>query len=125
MDILNTYLIVDESSGAMGAIRFLTFPLTFGMIFALINMVFFLAEPKHKSSMCWSIVCLLVAIVSAIGVYHYWRETPLLRRHEILWRDDSQAFQINPQKYKYIEQRGDIFVIEEVEPACTRGENND
>lgn len=123
MDILNSCVIVDTSSEYVGTMILLIFPAAIGCGSFLYNILMAIFG-KTKQNLLIALVCAIIAITSICGVIYCFNATPILLRHEVLWRDQTQPFQIDPQKYTFIEQRGDIIILEEIEAVCTRGEYN-
>lgn len=120
MDILNSYVIVDEGSGYVGAMILLVFPAAIGCAFFLANLLM-ASFGKTKQRLLTALVFVIIAIPSICGIIYCFNATPLFLRHEVLWRDKAQPLQIDPQKYTFVEQRGDIIILEQIEAICTRG----
>lgn len=121
MEFLNSFVYVDTASSETGLTAL--FAILAAITFGLCTANFFVAV--HKQSPTRYIIALVFLIAlgfSAYGVVHFYNSTPLIRRHEVLWRDTTQPFMIDPQQHMLVDQRGCIYVIQEIDPICTRGE---
>lgn len=121
MEFLNSFVCVDTAAGEAGltALFVILAAITLGICIGN----FFVAVHKQNPIRCIIALAFLIAFgFSAYGIVHFFNSTPLIRRHEVLWRDTTQPFMIDPQQYTLIDQRGHIYVIQEIDPICTRGE---
>lgn len=95
-----------------------------GIVGGLFALICAIAKPTKKQ-WCLTALLLIGGMASIFGADYCWDETPIMRYHEILYRGQDE-FRLIPDSYRFIARRGDIIVIEEIQPACTRGEyNND
>lgn len=121
MEFLNSFVYVDTTAGEAGltALFVILAAITLGLCIAN----FFVAV--HKQNFTRYIIALAFFIAFGFnvrGVVHFYNSTPLIQRHEVLWRDTTQPFMIDPQQHMLVDQRGCIYVIQEIDPICTRGE---
>lgn len=75
-------------------------------IFAIIVLFLLMLDNDFKTS----IIALVVAIISGFGAYAHYDD--YITRYEAIIDDDTSYVGIT-ERYNIVEQRGDIFVLEE------------